>query len=132
MEIHLKIIGSLFVLLALVHIIFPKYFHWKQQLSSLSLVNKQIMYVHTFFIAFIVLLMGVLCLTSTHELTETSFGQKIALGLGVFWFVRLLIQLFGYSSKLWKGKAFEFTVHIVFTCFWIYTSTVFLGIYYGI
>ena len=126
MELHLKIIGVLFVTLAFVHIIFPKYFNWKSELKGLSLFNRQVMYVHTFFIAFTVFLMGVLCLTSPQELLHTSLGQSITLALGVFWLIRLIIQFFGYSSKLWKGKAFETVVHIAFSCLWLYTSSVFL------
>jgi hypothetical protein len=129
MELQLKIIGILLILLAIIHVIFPRYFNWTTELASLSLVNKQMMYVHTFFIALTVLLMGVLCLTSSTQLIETDLGKKICLGFGVFWAIRLLIQFFGYSSKLWKGKIFETVVHIVFSFLWVYLSYVFLNIY---
>lgn len=130
MTIHLQIIGSLLILLSLIHIIFPKYFNWNNELKSLSLINRQMMTVHTFFIAFIVLLMGLLCVTSSTELIETSFGRKIALGLAIFWLTRLIFQLFVYSSKLWKGKTFETIVHILFTLLWTYISVIFLIIYF--
>ncbi len=129
MELHLKIIGTLLSLLAFIHIGFPKYFNWKTELKSLSLINKQMMAVHTFFIALVVFLIGLLCLTSSNELVHTSLGKKISLGLGVFWILRLVFQLFVYSPKLWKGKKFETTMHIVFTFFWIYMSTLFFMIY---
>ena len=118
MYIHLKIIGILLMVLALVHIVFPKYFNWKKELSSLSLVNRQMIMVHTFFIALTIFLMGLLCLTSSSDLIETNLGKKISLGLAVFWIVRLTIQFFGYSAKLWKGKIFETSVHILFTFLW--------------
>lgn len=89
------------------------------------------MYVHTFFIALTVALMGFLCLTSANALIETQLGNKLALGLGAFWSIRLIVQFFGYSHKLWKGKIFEFTVHVVFSCFWIYASTIFWIVSYG-
>lgn len=125
MEIHFKIIGFLLMGLALVHIIFPKYFNWKEELKSLSLINKQMMTIHTFFIALVVFLMGLLCLTSTTELIETNFGKIISLGLGIFWSLRLIIQFFGYSTKLWKGKPFETIIHILFSVLWIYLSIIF-------
>ena len=130
MYIHIKIIGFLLIALALVHIIFPKYFNWNKELKSLSLINRQMMTVHTFFIAFTVFLMGLLCLTSSNELIETNLGKKISLGLGVFWTIRLFIQLFVYSSDLWKGKKFETVIHILFSIFWIYFSSIFLINYY--
>lgn len=125
MHIHIQIIGSLLILLSLVHIIFPKYFKWKSELNSLSLINRQIMTVHTFFIALVVLLIGILCLSSASELIENPFGKKISLGLAIFWSIRLFFQLFIYSPKLWKGKPFETAVHIVFTLFWLYISSIF-------
>jgi hypothetical protein len=131
MELHLKIIGWILVVLAIVHVVFPKRFNWTEELSSLSLINRQVMYVHTFFIALVVLLMGLLCLTSAKELIETDLGKKIVLGLGVFWMIRLFIQFFGYSSKLWKGKTFETTIHIVFSFLWTYLSVIFLMIYWN-
>jgi len=125
MEIHFQIIGFSLMALALVHVIFPKYFNWKKELKSLSLINKQMMMVHTFFIALVVFLMGLMCLTSAKELIETNLGKKISLGLGVFWSLRLLIQFFGYSVKLWKGKPFETIIHFLFSGLWLYLSLVF-------
>ena len=125
MELHLKIIGFILIILAIVHGIFPRYFNWQKESSSLSLVNKQMMYVHTFFIALVVFLMGVLCLTSLTELIETILGKRICFGLGAFLTVRLIIQFFGYSSELWKGKTFETLVHILFIFLWTYLSFIF-------
>lgn len=125
MQIHFKIAGVLLMILGLIHIIFPKYFNWKEELKSMSLINRQMMTVHTFFIALIVFLMGLLCLTSTTGLIETKLGKTISLGLGIFWVLRLFIQFLGYSTELWKGKLFETTIHIVFSLFWTYLSVVF-------
>ncbi|MEN7548594.1 hypothetical protein AAG747_11775 [Rapidithrix thailandica] len=130
MEIHLKITGTLLIVLAGIHVIFPKYFNWENELKSLSLINKQMMGIHTFFVALIVLLMGLLCVTSAKELLHTPLGSKVALGLGIFWLLRLLVQFFGYSSKLWRGKKFETFVHIVFSALWTYLTGIFLAVYW--
>jgi hypothetical protein len=130
MEIHLKIIGFLLTALALAHVTFPKYFNWKKELNNLSLINRQMMYVHTFFIALIVLLMGMLCLTSSTELVETKLGNSIALGLCIFWTARLFIQFFGYSTKLWKGKTTETIIHILFSFLWAYFGIIFFLVYW--
>ena len=126
MELHLKIIGILLIVLALIHIGFPRYFKWKEELSSLNIMNRQMMYVHSSFIAFTVFLMGLLCLTSSNELIGTVLGKRISLGLSIFWTARLFTQFFGYSSKVWKGKTFETAIHILFSLFWTYLSAVFI------
>jgi hypothetical protein len=131
MELHVKIIGVVLVFLALVHGIFPKYFDWGNELISVSLINRQLMYVHTFFIALLLLLMGALCITSTSEIVETQLGRKLSLGIAVFWIARLVIQLFGYSSQLWRGRRFETVIHLLFVTLWTYLSTIFLFIYWN-
>ncbi len=128
MELHLKIIGIFFIALALLHVGFPKYFKWEEELATLSLMNRQMMSVHTFFIGLIIFLTGLLCLTSSRELITTSLGKKISLGLGIFWLIRLFFQFFVYSAELWRGKRFETYVHIVFIFIWTYLSFVFLWI----
>lgn len=129
MKIHLRIVGSLLIALSLMHIIIPKYFKWEQELTSLSLITKQILYVHTFFIAFIVLLMGLLCLSYSHELVHDPFGKVISMGLFGFWLTRLIFQFLVYSPKVWRGKRFETAMHVVFAVIWFYFTAVFLFSY---
>lgn len=125
MEIHFKIIGILLLLLALIHIPFPRYFKWQEELKGLSLINRQMMLTHTFFIALMVFFMGLLCMCCAKDLINTNLGHKLSLGLGIFWLCRMYFQFFVYSGKLWRGKTFETTVHIVFSLFWIYMCAVF-------
>lgn len=129
MELHLKIIGYCLIGLGLVHAVFPRQFKWKEELRSLSIMNREMMYVHTFFIAFTLFLVGILCLTSATELLSTTLGKRISLGLGIFWIIRLFVQFFGYSTKTWRGKPLETKVHILFSFFWAYLSAVFIIIY---
>ncbi len=129
MELHIKILGVLLMGLALLHVIFPRYFNWKQELGSLTMMNRQMMHVHSFFIALTVFLMGLLCFTSPQDLITTTLGKKISLGMGIFWGARLIIQFFGYSSEIWKGKIFETTIHILFSMFWAYLCVIFIWIF---
>jgi hypothetical protein len=131
MDLHLKLIGIILIVLASIHIVFPKYFNWGEELKRLSLINKQMMHIHTFFIALVVLLMGIFCLGSSSELIETPLGKKICFGLSIFWFARLVVQFFGYSTILWRGKKKETFIHILFAIIWAYLSIVFFIIYLG-
>jgi hypothetical protein len=131
MQLQLEVIGALLVLLALLHAGFGWYFDWRREFAVVSLLNRQMMHVHTFFVAFTVGLMGLLCLTSAAELAGTPLGRRVALGLGVFWLARLLIQFFGYSASLWRGKRFETIVHVLFSLFWAYLTVVFFRVGLG-
>lgn len=73
----IQLIGYGLVVLALIHVVFPKVFDWKRELPLLSLVNRQLMTVHTFFIAVMVFMMGVLCASSAELLLRTPLGRRI-------------------------------------------------------
>ena len=130
MELHLKIIGYILMLLSLLHIFFPKYFNWKKEFAAVGLLNRQMMYVHTFFIGLIVFLMGLCCIYAAEDILQTRLGHLLALGLFIFWVCRLFFQFFVYSPVLWKGKRFETTVHVLFSLIWGYFSVVFLLVWY--
>jgi hypothetical protein len=126
---QVNFIGAVLILLAILHIFFPKRFEWKKELAGLNLLNNQMMYVHTFFVALTIFLMGLLCIFCTADLF-TKFGSKIAFGMFLFWVIRLFFQFFVYSPKLWKGKKFETIIHILFSVLWTYFSWVFFMVYY--
>src|SRR5690349_20760390 len=129
MEWHLKATGYILVLLALLHAFFPKYCNWRKEFAPLTLLSRQILYVHTFFIALMVLLMGIGCIYAAEDILHTRLGHLLSLGLFIFWICRLFFQFFVYSPSLWKGKRFETTVHIIFACLWSYFSIVFFMIF---
>ena len=129
---HLQLIGYSMILLALVHFTFPRRFNWKGELVSLGLLNRQVFKVHTFFIAFTVFCMGLLCVTSYDLLMTTELGRRVAIGLMVFWGIRLFAQFFIYSSELWRGKKFETFMHVVFGLTWLYYTLAFAEIVFSL
>jgi hypothetical protein len=131
MELHLKFIGILLSFLSLLHIGFPRYFNWKNEFQNVSLINTQMMYVHTFFVAFIVFLMGIFSFFYANEIISTQLGKTISFGFFIFWFTRFIFQFFVYSSKLWKGKTFETIMHILFSIFWSYLSIIYFLVFWN-
>jgi hypothetical protein len=127
LTIHLRFIGALLLVLALVHIDFPRRFGWHTELKLLSLINRQMIQVHTFFIALVVGLNGLLLLFYAEDLLLPSrLAGAIAGGLLIFWGLRFVFQLFVYDAKLWRGKRFETIMHLVFTLFWTYSLTIYV------
>lgn len=127
MILQFHITGILLILLALFHVGFPMHFRWKDEFTSVSLINRQMMYIHTLFLAVMLLLMGLLCISSAQELISTSLGRRVCFGFGLFWLLRLIVQFWGYSSLLWRGKQFETTVHFLFSGLWGYFTVVFFS-----
>ncbi|MCI0414900.1 hypothetical protein L0222_19155 [bacterium] len=123
----MKISGTFLLALAIAHVFFPRQFQWKEQLRSLSLLNRQMFLVHSFFIALILVAFGLMNLFLTEDLlNHNRLGKAVVAGMGVFWFLRLLVQLFIYDSSLWKGNFCRTAIHFFFISFW--TSLVLIHI----
>jgi hypothetical protein len=123
---HLRVVGVLLVLLVLVNVLVPRRFHWRREMASLSLVNRQIFEVHAIFIGLTLAMFAALLLTCAPALVEpTTLARAVLGGLTVFWFLRLLMQWFYYSPRLWRGQRFNTTMHLVFTATWVYFTATF-------
>ncbi len=121
MYLHLKIVGALLTALGLAHSVFGRYFQWKKELAQLSTLTRQMFLVHCFFIALLLIMIGLCSLFYPHALIGSgTLSRLVLIGLLVFWSVRLAFQLFVYDSAIWRGRRFYTIMHVVFSLFWTY------------
>ncbi len=131
-ELVLRLTGASLIALAGLHFFLPKRFRWKEEMARVSLLNRQIFYVHCIFICLVLVLMGLLCLAAPGALTErTDLGGWVAAGFAFFWFCRLVCQWFVYDRVLWRGKRFETLMHWLFTALWLAYTAVFGWVAWG-
>src|SRR5262245_31465909 len=123
---QLQIVGVLLALLAVVNLALPRWLSWRDDLASLSLLNRQIFRVHALFITLIVALFSALLLTCGPELLEpTRLSRAVLIGLTSFWGARLLVQWFYYSPALWRGNPVNTAVHYLSSAGWAYMTATF-------
>ena len=123
---HLQAGGVVMAVLVVVNLFVPSRFHWREEMSRLSLVNRQIFQVHSMFLVLTLGLFSALLLTCAPALVEpTPLSRAILVGLTIFWGLRMVMQWCFYSSKLWRGHRFNTVVHVAFSAIWIYLTTVF-------
>ncbi|HVF11343.1 MAG TPA: hypothetical protein VNA16_11090 [Abditibacteriaceae bacterium] len=126
LDLHLRFAGALLIALSLAHLFFPRRFGWREELQNVSLLTRQIFYVHHFFVALMVGMQGVLCLCFAPTLRHPSpLSLLVLTGLLIFWALRLAFQFFVYDSRLWRGHAFNTRAHILFALLWLYLVGVF-------
>ncbi len=132
LETHLKLAGLSLIALGVMHGFLSERFAWKEELSRLSLLNRQIFYVHTFFVALILVLLGTLSLFGTNALLEkTALGRDFCGGVTLFWLCRWIFQFCVYDASLWRGKRFETRIHILFSLLWTYYVVVYGLAFWG-
>lgn len=122
---HLRTVGVLMAVLAIVNLFVPGRFHWREELARVSLVNRQIFQVHTLFIVLLIGLTSALLLTCAEALLEPSrLSRAVMIGLTIFWGLRMLVQWFFYSPQIWRGNRLHTAMHAIFSLGWIYVTTV--------
>lgn len=122
----LRVAGFGLILLAGLHVPIGRYLKWREEGARLSLVNESIFRVHTFFICFLLVMMGLPCLLDPLIFLESSrAGAWLTWSYSVFWTTRLFFQWFVYPSELWCGKKMETLAHFGVTIVWIYLSALF-------
>jgi hypothetical protein len=122
---HLRVVGVLMALLVVVNLCVPGLLHWREELSRVSLLNRQIFLAHTVFIVVLVALTSALLLTCAETLLEpTRLSRAVLFGLTAFWGLRMLMQWFFYSPRVWRGNRFFTVMHVVFSFGWTYVTAV--------
>jgi hypothetical protein len=123
LSMNLRIVGILLVLLGLSHAFFNRYFGWERELANVSLLTRQIFFVHSFFIGLGVVLGGAgsfLCADAL--LRPALLSRAVLAGMTVFWLCRLLAQFVAYDTRIWKGDRFRTSMHAAFSVLWIYVT----------
>ncbi len=120
---HLRVVGTLLVLLGLSHFCFNRFFGWERELKSVSLFTRRVFYVHTFFIGLGVTLCGLGSIVYADTLVRPSALSRALLGgLVIFWLCRLLAQFFAYDAVIWRGNRFRTIMHGAFSVLWVYVT----------
>lgn len=121
-----RIAGVILILLAGLHVPIGRRLKWHEEARRLSPANETIFHVHTFFICFVLVMMGLPCLLEPSVLLEKSHaGTWLAWSFAAFWATRLVVQWFVFSASLWRGKRMETAAHICFSILWVALSTLF-------
>ena len=123
---NLRIVGLLMAGLVVLNLFVPRRFRWRDELSRISLLNRQIFEVHAIFLVLTLGLISALLLTSADALLEhTRLARALLIGLTLFWGLRMLVQWFYYSPAVWRGHRFHTAMHYAFSAMWIYVTAVF-------
>lgn len=126
LHVHLQIVGCLLVLLGLSHAFMNRYFGWRKELAGVSLLTRQIFYVHAFFIALGVVLGGAVSLAfPTALLSPAPLNRAILASMALFWFCRLMAQFFAYDGAIWRGNPGRTGMHVAFSMLWCYVTAIY-------
>jgi len=126
LSLHLRIAGVLLLGVALSHLILPRAMGWRVELRAVSLMTRQVSYVHTYFIGLMCGLFGLVAVLMPGELLSADqLAVPVLVGALVVWGSRLLVQLFVFDPALWRGRTLTVLGHCAFVTLWSYLTLVF-------
>lgn len=93
----LNILGGLF------HFAFWQLFNWKESLSVLDQINRNIMLMLNYCLAVLFLLTGIIFIIFRRKITNSMLGRAIMLTMAVVYLVRLALEFVLPQSSLVMG-----------------------------
>lgn len=106
MELLIKLGGIYNIVLVIFHLLFWRIFNWKEDLRSLSFLNRAIMQVLNLSLTFAFVIFSYISLVHTKELISTSLGQSLLGLIALFWLARSVEQVVFFKLKNWRSIAF--------------------------
>lgn len=95
--------GSVFhFAFAVFHLFFWRVFRWREDLASLTRINRAIMQILNLCLTFLFFVMAYVSFFHVAELLATSLGRTILASVAIFWILRLIEQVifFGAINRL--------------------------------
>jgi hypothetical protein len=121
---NLTVAGVLLLSLGVMHAVLPAALRWRTELASTSSLNREVSYVHCYFVGLACVLWGLLALAAGSSLLEPSPVTRLVLtGAVVFWASRLLIQLLVFNRHARESRPC-WVLSAAGTCLWLYLTAV--------
>jgi len=102
------------ILVALLNLCLPALLGWRTALANLPRLVREVFHVHSLFVS--LTLLGFASLTfafATDMAGDDPQADAVAAFAGVFWAVRVVVQLAYYSREHYRGKVGETVIHYV-------------------
>jgi len=106
MELLIKAGGIYNIVIVIFHLLFWRIFNWKEDLRSLSFLNRAIMQVLNLSLTFAFVIFSYISLVHTKELISTSLGQSLLGLIALFWLARSVEQVVFFKLKNSRSIAF--------------------------
>src|SRR6266496_561496 len=110
----LQIVATLQLGVAVLNLFLIRLLHWREDLSRMPLLLREVFQVHVWFISITLAIFGVLTCRFAAEIAtgQNVVAQWLAAGIGLFWGIRTVLQLTFYSSAHWRGQSGRTLAHV--------------------
>lgn len=91
--------GAYHLTIAIFHLFFWRIFHWKEDLASLTRVNRSIVQILNLCLTFVFFAAAYLSFFHAAELLSAPLGRAILASIALFWVFRLILQVVFFGAR---------------------------------
>lgn len=91
--------GVFHLAIAIFHIFFWRIFRWKEDLASLTHINRAIVQILNLCLTFVFFAAAYISFFHASELLSTPLGRTILASIALFWILRLILQSVFFSAR---------------------------------
>lgn len=98
LTLDLEIVGGVLIALGVSHLALPRILGWQHGFATLGKLDREVNYVHSYFIGLACVLWGLFPLLAGREmLARGSVTSLVLVGAAIFWMSRLIVQLIVFN-----------------------------------
>jgi hypothetical protein len=117
-------VGGIFNLgFAIFHLMFWRLLRWKEDLATLTSINRSVMQILNLCLIFVFLVMAYVSFFHIPELIQINLGRTLLIAFSLFWFLRMIEQIIFFDVK--KGK------HLILGLVFLLMSVIYLIPFYN-
>ena len=113
LNVLLQIAAALQMGVAILNLFLVRMLGWKEDLSRMPLLMREVFQVHAWFISVKLAIFAVITWRFSGEMTTNAACRWLAGGIGFFWAIRVFLQFGYYSGSHWKGQAALTAIHMI-------------------
>ncbi|MGA8262382.1 MAG: hypothetical protein WB783_19410 [Arenicellales bacterium] len=97
--------GVLNAAFAVVHLMHWRLFNWREELRTLTFVNRGVVQILNLCLAFVFCIFAYVSLVHTDELTSSLLGYSLLALIALFWLARAVQQIIFFRLRHWPSRA---------------------------
>ena len=113
LELFLRFAGLAQLGVAVLNLFLVRIMKWERDLASVPLLIREVFQIHIYFISITLAIFGALTWRFAGEIATAAHPLCIwlAIGIGLFWAVRSVMQWTHYSAVHWRGDGVRTLIH---------------------
>ena len=113
LELFLRVAALAQLGIVVLNLFLVRLMNWRPDLEAMSLLIREVFQIHMYFISITLAIFGVLTWRFAGELATAAqpLCVWLAIGIGIFWAIRSVMQWSHYSTVHWRGDRLRTAIH---------------------